>query len=153
MVKYDMNHDGFFDSIEEYTKSGVELRKELILDKWVNVEYSKVLVKRSEDTTGNKKYDSFFWSEKLYKGDKEISEKSLKEQFDSNGDGNIDIWIDVNYNPNGSTKDIVIKMDTNFDGKIDEWRYANEKREVIRIEKDTNFDGKVDDIIRNPTRF
>ncbi|HOJ64790.1 MAG TPA: hypothetical protein PLE45_10260 [Spirochaetota bacterium] len=153
MAKYDLNYDGSFDSIEEYTKGNVEYKKELIMDKWMDIEYSKVIVKKSEDTNNDGKYDSFFTLEKFFRGGKEINEKSLKEEFDSNGDGKIDIWVDVVYNTNGSTKEIIIKMDTNFDGKVDEWRYANEKREVIRIEKDKDFDGKVDEIINNPKRF
>lgn len=153
MAKYDTNHDGFFDSVEEYSKISTEVIKELIMDKWIDFEYSKIMIKKSEDTTGNKKYDSFFWIEKLYKGSKEVGEKVLKEEFDSNNDGTVDIWIDIKYLNNGATDKIIIKMDTNFDGIVDEWRYANEKREVIRIEKDNNFDGRVDDVINNPKRF
>lgn len=153
MVKYDMNYDGIFDSMEEYTKGDTEYKKELIMDKWLDIEYSKIIVKKSEDTNGDGKFDSFFFIEKLYRGLKEIGEKSLKEEFDSNYDGKIDIWVDVVYNSNGSTKEVIVKLDTNFDGKVDEWRYANERREVVRIEKDTNFDEKVDEIIRNPKRM
>ncbi len=153
MIKYDTNYNGFFDSIEEYSKGDVEIKKELIMDKWVDIEYSKVLVKKSEDTNNNKKYDSFFWLEKLYRGNKEIGEKSIKEEFDTNNDGKIDVWVDIQYNSNGSIKQIITKRDRNFDGKADEWLYSNDKKEVLKIEKDNNFDDKVDEIINNPKKL
>ena len=68
-----------------------------------------------------------------------------KEEHDTNNDGNIDLWVDYNYEVfDNALKNIVIKRDNNYDGKPDEWHYANNRRQVTRVEKSTNFDGKID---------
>jgi hypothetical protein len=70
----------------------------------------------------------------------------LLEEYDTNNDGKIDMWLRYAYKNDRSLKEIVIEKDNNYDGKVDDWQFTDSTRSVIRVEKDTNFDGKVDSV-------
>ncbi|HNZ26706.1 MAG TPA: hypothetical protein PKK13_05695 [Spirochaetota bacterium] len=149
-AKFDLDFDGIFESTEEYSIGTSFSRKELVNNEMVEVQYKTIIQKKSEDTNLDGKMDSFFWTDMIYRSKQLVAEKPIKEEFDSNHDGKIDLWIDINYDAKGKMKEVVAKYDTNFDGKVDEWRYTNDKRQLIRIDKDINFDGKIDTVEKNP---
>ncbi len=147
---YDLNFDGQYDSVEEYTKKDPYGRKEFVGDRQTYVRYEVIEVKKSEDTNYDGKMDSFFWTEEHYRGKTLVAKKPLREEFDKNHDGRIDIWMIVTYGPDGRMQSVVTKYDNNFDGKVDEYRHANGRGEVIRQEFDYNGDGRIDKVIHNP---
>ena len=149
-VKFDLNFDGTFESTEEYSVGTSFSQKELVNNAMVDVQYKTLIQKKSEDTNLDGKMDSFFWTDMIYRGKQLAAEKPTKEEFDSNHDCKIDLWMDINYDAKGKMKEVVAKYDTNFDGKVDEWRYTNDKRQLIKIDKDINFDGKIDTVEKNP---
>jgi hypothetical protein len=70
------------------------------------------------------------------------------KQFDTNRDGNPDMWKIYRQvkGADGKTIDVLDRMelDINYDGKIDIWRFYNDKSELVREEMDLDFDGKID---------
>jgi len=67
------------------------------------------------------------------------SSSAEPNEWDSNNDGNVDIWREVKEDDK-----YVEIYDVNFDGKQDDWFYHNKEGVLERSEKDSNFDGKID---------
>ena len=148
--KYALDFDGNFESIEEFTKKDSYARKDFVDGRQVNVRYDVIEIKKSEDTNLDGKMDSFFWTEEHYHGKQMVAQKPMREEFDKNFDGKIDIWMEVTYGPDGHMQSVVTKYDNNFNGKVDEWRYANQRGEVYKQEFDYDSDGRVDEVRNNP---
>ncbi|UCD84509.1 MAG: DUF2007 domain-containing protein [Deltaproteobacteria bacterium] len=72
----------------------------------------------------------------FYEGKK--TRKDYPSTWDSNGDGNADIWIE--YSKGQIVKQI---YDQNFDGVADAWQYYRDGSQY-RAESDENHNGKVD---------
>ena len=76
----------------------------------------------------------FFLENKGY-----FSFRTSQTEWDSNNDGNIDVWREVKKD--GTYIDI---YDVNFDGKQDNNYYYNKEGALERSALDTNFDEKID---------
>lgn len=117
-IESDFNGDGRIDFIQTYDPTGV----------WIQSEKS--------DLDGDGRFDVTY----IFVWDAPRKQNRLSEQhFDSNYDGNIDLWKD--FDSRGQV--ILRKLDRNFDGRIDYWEYYS-NGQVVRIEQDNNNDGRPD---------
>lgn len=76
---------------------------------------------------GNERKEFFWWGEKI------------REEIDSNGDGQNDVWRVFR---NG--KPFELKGDGNLDGRVDLWATYGEDGELTTMKGDTDFDGTID---------
>ncbi|MEO5667192.1 MAG: hypothetical protein ABIR96_03960 [Bdellovibrionota bacterium] len=119
-VESDFNGDGRVDFIQSYDPKG----------EWVQMEKS--------DLDGDGRFDVTY----IFVWDSARKETRVSEQqFDTNYDGNIDLWKEFDSRGRLTLR----KLDRNFDGRADYWE-SYDNGQVVRIEQDNNNDGKPDTI-------
>ncbi len=64
--------------------------------------------------------------------------EAMREEADTNYDGNVDSWITFSHG-----RIVKHELDRNGDGKPDQWKYYVQGK-LSRIQRDGNFDGKAD---------